>query len=88
MLSIIVSADSMGTAPSFFSELEGFVHWAQSSEHGQASSVLLPGDPERATRSTRLAQGLPVDKMTWRQITQAAESLGVAERALAAALEA
>jgi hypothetical protein len=26
--------------------------------------------------------------MTWRQITQAAESVGVAERALAAALEA
>jgi uncharacterized oxidoreductase len=88
MLSIIVSADSMGTAPSFFQELEGFVQWAQSAENGQASSVLLPGDPERATRSIRLAEGIPVDKMTWRQITQAAESVGVAERALAAALEA
>jgi LDH2 family malate/lactate/ureidoglycolate dehydrogenase len=43
---------------------------------------------ERATRSIRLAEGIPVDKMTWRQITQAAESVGVAERALAAALEA
>jgi uncharacterized oxidoreductase len=40
--------------------------------------VLIPGDPERASRAKRLAEGIPVDDNTWGEILAAAKSLGVA----------
>lgn len=39
--------------------------------------VLVPGDPERANKSQRLRDGIPVDDGTWTQVLQAGESLGV-----------
>ena len=77
MLSIMVSPEAIGTATTYLSELEGFVRWAQEPPPGQSPSVLLPGDPERATRTERLANGIPVDGATWLQVTSAAASLGV-----------
>jgi uncharacterized oxidoreductase len=44
--------------------------------------VMLAGDPERRTREQRLAQGLPVDKTTWQQILDAAQSVGLDPQAL------
>lgn len=38
--------------------------------------VLVPGDPERASRAERRAIGVPVDETTWSQIVEVAESLG------------
>lgn len=39
--------------------------------------VLIPGDPERATKALRLREGLAVDDGTWSQVMQAGASLGV-----------
>jgi uncharacterized oxidoreductase len=38
--------------------------------------VLVPGDPERASRAERRANGVPVDETTWGQIVEVAESFG------------
>lgn len=42
-----------------------------------AKPVLLPGEPERATRARRQAEGIPVDAESWRQIVEAARIVGV-----------
>jgi len=39
--------------------------------------VLIPGDPERRTRAERVANGVPVDDETWREITLAARGINV-----------
>jgi uncharacterized oxidoreductase len=49
------------------------------------SPVLVPGDPERATKRQRLRDGIPVDDGTWSQLAQAAASLGVRFQATGAA---
>jgi uncharacterized oxidoreductase len=39
--------------------------------------VLIPGDPERLTRAERLANGVPIDDETWRELTTAARGINV-----------
>jgi hydroxycarboxylate dehydrogenase B len=39
--------------------------------------VLVPGEPERASRSTRVASGIPIERATWEEIRTAAGSVGV-----------
>ena len=38
---------------------------------------MVPGEPEQLTRIARLQGGLPVDLETLRQLTKAAESVGI-----------
>lgn len=47
--------------------------------------VLIPGDPERATKAERLRDGLPVDDGTWSQVIEAGASLGARFQATGAA---
>jgi hydroxycarboxylate dehydrogenase B len=39
--------------------------------------VLIPGDPERANRTARLRDGIPIDDETWREIAAAARVINV-----------
>ncbi|HEY1796683.1 MAG TPA: malate/lactate/ureidoglycolate dehydrogenase [Stellaceae bacterium] len=39
--------------------------------------VLIPGDPERQTKATRIAEGVPIDDETWREFTVAARGVNV-----------
>jgi uncharacterized oxidoreductase len=39
--------------------------------------VLIPGDPERRTRAERIAQGVPIDDETWRELVVAARGINV-----------
>ena len=41
------------------------------------SEILYPGEPEFRSRSKRLAEGIPVDPVTWRDLTGWAEKAGV-----------
>jgi uncharacterized oxidoreductase len=77
MFSIIVSPEALGTEASYLSELEAFVRWVQLPAQGEVPTVLLPGDPERATKARRLADGIPVDANSWAQIMASGVSLGV-----------
>jgi uncharacterized oxidoreductase len=40
--------------------------------------VLIPGEPERASRAQRGRDGIPIDPATWRQVCDGAGALGVA----------
>jgi uncharacterized oxidoreductase len=39
--------------------------------------VLIPGDPERLSRAKRIAEGVPIDDETWREIVEAARGVNV-----------
>jgi uncharacterized oxidoreductase len=39
--------------------------------------VLIPGDPERQMRARRLADGVPIDDETWREVAAAARTVNV-----------
>ncbi len=39
--------------------------------------VPIPGDPERLTRAERVANGVPIDDETWRELTVAARAINV-----------
>ena len=43
-----------------------------------AAPVLVPGEPEKASRAQRGRDGIPVDPTTWKQIANCAKALGVA----------
>jgi len=49
---------------------------ASPSQHPE-EPVLIPGDPERLTRAERIANGVPVDDETWRELTVAARAINV-----------
>ena len=42
-----------------------------------AAPVLIPGDPERQMRARRMAEGISIDDVTWRQLAEAAAGHGV-----------
>jgi uncharacterized oxidoreductase len=42
-----------------------------------AEPVLIPGDPERLSRDRRIAEGVPIDDETWREIAEAARGYNV-----------
>ena len=88
MLSIIISPEAMGTAPSYLAELEDFIGWVQLPPDGQDPTVLLPGDPERSTRAVRLVQGVPVDANTWQQIVAAGVAVGLSKHEIEGIAEA
>ncbi|MBL8325005.1 MAG: malate/lactate/ureidoglycolate dehydrogenase [Rubrivivax sp.] len=79
MLTVLVDPRALHGSEAWEAAAEDFVasllRIAPREGHEQ---VLLAGDPERRTRAERLASGLPVDPTTWRQILDAAASVGVA----------
>lgn len=42
--------------------------------------VLVPGDPERAAKADRHANGLPIDDTTWAEILEAGEKVGLSKQ--------
>jgi hydroxycarboxylate dehydrogenase B len=48
-----------------------------SAPRNPAEPVLIPGDPERQSRAKRIAEGVPIDDETWREITEAARGVNV-----------
>ena len=39
--------------------------------------MLVPGEPERARRADRLANGVPVDQTPWQQLVDTARLVGL-----------
>ncbi|WP_019141309.1 malate/lactate/ureidoglycolate dehydrogenase [Noviherbaspirillum massiliense] len=75
MLTIVFDPQRMGATEVFGSEFSAFVEWVQSAPLQEGSpGVLLPGDPERATRKAR-AQAVPIDSGTLAQMDEAAAAV-------------
>ncbi len=77
MLSVIVDPAAFD-APDAQAEADAFVEWVKASPLAAgAERIYAPGEPERATRAEREANGVPVDPETWRQIREAALAAGL-----------
>ncbi len=78
MFSVLVDPDALTDRAAFEAEALAFTDWVKASPVREGfDDVLIAGEPERARRAQRTAQGVPVDATTWREITEAAASLGV-----------
>jgi len=78
MLTFIVDPEQLGTAELLAREARAFADWVGASPPmAGVERVLLAGDPERAWRRKRAAEGIPIDATTWSQIVAAAAQVGV-----------
>ena len=85
MFSVLVDPAAIAEPAVFAREAEAFIEWVQASPPREGfEPVCIAGDPERAWRAQRTAEGVPVDATTWQEILAAATKLGVDAAAVAA----
>ena len=78
MLSVIIDPMRLVTKAFFDSETDAtLAHVKASPPANPAEPVLIPGDPERATKADREANGVPVDDETWAEMVGAAKNVGI-----------
>ena len=78
MFSVLVDPAMLADRAAFEVEALGFIDWVKASPPREGfGPVQMAGEPERAWRAKRMAEGVPVDATTWREILAAAGQLGV-----------
>ncbi len=78
MFSVLVNPAALGSGAAFAAEAQAVVDWVKASPpRDGVAEVLVAGEPERASRARRTAEGVPVDGTTWLEILDAAAKLGV-----------
>ncbi len=77
MLTMLFDPNRLGDGAVFGGEMQAFLDWVQASPpEAGLSRVQVAGDPERASRARRSAEGIPVDDNTWKELLAAAAKLG------------
>jgi uncharacterized oxidoreductase len=85
MFSILVDPARLGTAANLAREMESYVAWHTASPPARGvDRVRTPGEPERETRGVRIANGIPVDAVTWAEIVASGGKVGLAADAIEA----
>lgn len=78
MFSVLLNPAALGDRSAFEDEAQAFLDWVKASPVREgADAVHVAGEPERAWRARRSAEGVPVDATTWQEILGAATKLGV-----------
>lgn len=78
MFSVLLDPVKLGAHEVFETEAKSFLDWVKDSPaRAGFDPVQVAGDPERAARIRRTAEGVPVDSTTWSEILDAARRLGV-----------
>ena len=78
MFSVLLDPAALGDTGAFEQEAQAFIDWVKASPpRDGVESVLVAGEPERASRARRTMEGIPVDGTTWQEILDAAAKLGV-----------
>ena len=86
MFSVLVDPAALGDRETFEHEALAFIDWVKASPpRAGFDPVRVAGEPERASRVRRSAEGVPVDANTWQEILAAAGKLGVDAGAVQAA---
>ncbi len=77
MLTILLDPCRLCDASVFAGEVQAFLDWVKASPpQAGADRVRLAGEPEREMRARRLADGIPVDDNTWKELLVTARKLG------------
>ncbi|CAG0981093.1 L-2-hydroxycarboxylate dehydrogenase (NAD+) [Burkholderiales bacterium] len=85
MLSIYIDPSVYDASGGVLAEARRLVDWVKASPPATAGEpVLAPGDVERRTRAARQANGVPLDDKTWRDLIDAARSVGIDDARVAA----
>ncbi len=88
MLSILIDPSALAERERFEAEALAFLDWVKASPPREGfDAVRIAGDPERAYRALRSAEGVPVDETTWAEILGAAAKLGVDPATVVAAAD-
>lgn len=83
MMAILIDPNALGMADDFASDMDRYTDWVKSSPPAPGvEAVQFPGDPERRSAQTRLAEGIPIDAGTWGQLVEAAKAAGVPDQDL------
>ena len=83
MLGILLDPARLADNPAFAEEVQAICAHVQASAPGR---VQIPGDPERRTRAQRVAEGIPLDDVTWGDLSACATRLGIAEDEIRSAI--
>lgn len=87
MLSFYIDPAVLDPDSFFPPEVDRYVDYFKSSRPAKAGeTVLVPGEPEIATRAKRLADGVPLPDDTWTSIAATARKVGLDETRIARAL--
>jgi hydroxycarboxylate dehydrogenase B len=77
-LVFVVDIDRLRGDDPFYADVEHLVEYVKSSELAPGSTeILVPGEPEAREKERRQRNGIPVDDVTWRQITEVGNKYGV-----------
>jgi uncharacterized oxidoreductase len=77
MLTILLDPRRLSDGSVFGDELRACLDWVSASPPQPGTDrVRIAGEPERETRARRMAEGIPVDANTWKELLAAAERLG------------
>ncbi|HSI57624.1 MAG TPA: malate/lactate/ureidoglycolate dehydrogenase [Ideonella sp.] len=77
MLTLLFDPARLADGSVFQHEMQACLDWVKASPpQPGVERVLVAGEPERACRAKRLAEGIPVDPATWGELLVAAQKLG------------
>jgi hydroxycarboxylate dehydrogenase B len=78
MFSVLLDPAKLADPKQFESEALAFIDWVKASPPREGfEPVSIAGEPERAWRARRTAEGVPIDATTWQEILTASDKLGV-----------
>ena len=78
MFAVVVDPARLAGSDWLRREIDGFVDYVKAAPPVDAAlPILVPGDPERASREARRRDGIPLDPTTWEGVLGTAETLGI-----------
>lgn len=81
MIALVMQPEAFGDPAAMEKEMEAMWDYALASPPADWDSpVIAPGDPERALRKRRSAEGVPLDPETLKQLNAVAEAVGMSAR--------
>jgi uncharacterized oxidoreductase len=77
MLTVVIDPERMASASFVRTEVDALIAYMKATQPADpALPVLVPGEPERIARAQRIAEGIDIDDTTWKEIGEAAKSVG------------
>lgn len=77
MLTVVIDPGRLADRAFLEREIDALVAYMKATQAADPDlPVLVPGEPERMARAKRRAEGIEIDNTTWREIGEAAQSVG------------
>jgi len=79
MLSILIDGGQLSDIARFRREVDAMVDYVrEAAPVDETRPVMVAGDPERNSKTDRLAYGIPLDPESWRALSELAKAAGIA----------